>query len=316
MENGDQIMPAVSICIPAYGRPAELGEAIDSVLTQNYRDLEVIVSDDSGELGEVVERRADKRLRYFCNPTNFGMARNWTASLDRATGEYIGLLMDDDRLLPGFLESVVPPLQDDSTLGITFSNHLFSNGRRVWQRDCRLVEGKYAEFLTLLLVHKPVAVSAALMRREVWEAIRPLPDLLTADLYMHLRVAESGWSFYYVDRPLMVYRVHQGQLSSNEVPFREDNVRLWNYFQFVDSEAEVLRRRHLAGALVQRAASRAKQGQLDKAREDVSQARRLKSSQGYRLWVLSTLLRWPKAINFSVRFWNLWSSDRAIEIYK
>src|SRR2546425_3765166 len=114
----------VSICIPAYGRPEELGVAIESVLSQDFEELEVVVGDDSGDLEPVVNRFGDPRVRYLRNPRRLGMAGNWNAVLDRADGRLLGLLMDDDRLLPGFVRSTVSQFEEDPSLGVVFTNHL------------------------------------------------------------------------------------------------------------------------------------------------------------------------------------------------
>src|SRR3954451_9083207 len=117
--------PRVSICIPAYGRQRELREAIESVLAQYFEDLEVIVGDDSGDLGDVVRAVGDPRIDYRRNERRLGMAANWTSVMDRGRGEVIGLRRDDDRLLPGFVSRVVERFDADPAAGIVFTDHLF-----------------------------------------------------------------------------------------------------------------------------------------------------------------------------------------------
>jgi GT2 family glycosyltransferase len=264
--------PTFSICIPAYARPATLLTAIDSVLSQDFDDLEVIVGDDSGELEAVVHSRRDARVRYHRNPNRLGMAGNWNAVLDRAEGRFLGLLMDDDRLLPGFLRHTLKQLETDSSVGVVFTNHVFDEGGRLRPRECGLAQGRYENFLPHYLEHMPVAVSAAVMRREVWQHARPLPDLRTADVVLHVRAGLRGWPFYYIDEPLMAYGVHAGQLSSLE-QFREDVVEAWEQFDFEDPTCERLRRGRLAAALASRAGAHLKRGRTESAREDIARAR-------------------------------------------
>jgi glycosyltransferase involved in cell wall biosynthesis len=284
--------PAVSICIPAFGRPESLRTAIQSVLAQSFDDFEVLVGDDSGDLESALV--GDPRVRYFRNPTRVGMARNWNALLDRTRGRFVGLLMDDDELRPDFLRTVVSCFDEDSTLGVVFTNHYFRADGALRERDCELPEGRYEKFLLDLLRYRPVAVSASLMRREVWEQVRPLPDLLTADVVLHVRAALRGWPFFYVNRPLMVYRVHPGQLSRQEQSFRNDEVRAWDSFSFDDQDCERLRRRYLAEALTSRAAAHLKNDRIREARLDVARARALDSrSFGARGTIIRMLTRIP-----------------------
>lgn len=270
----------MSVCIPAYARPAELREAITSALDQTVAVREVLVGDDSGDLQAVVDDVADPRVVYVRNEPRLGMAANWTALLDRAKGSYLALLMDDDTLEPTFVEKCLAGMSVSPGIGVSFSNHYLQEGtvRRV--RDCRLPAGCHPSFLIPLMRLMPVAVSAALMRRSAWQQVSPLPDLLTADLYLHCRLAALGWSFYYVDEPLMTYRVHSGQLTGTSQQFREDGVRLWEILRFDDPAAERVRERALAQALISRAGQELQAGDTRPARRDLGHALRLSPRSG------------------------------------
>lgn len=287
--------PLVSVCIPAYRRPRELREALESVLAQDFDDLEVVVGDDSGEAEEVVRAVDDPRVRYIRNPIRLGMAGNWTSTLDNARGEYRALLMDDDVLLPGFLSETVRALEDDPSVGIAFTDHYFDVAGERRLRGCSLAGGRHENCVEIILRHRPlVAVSAAVMRTDVWERVRPLPDLLNADVVMHLRAAEAGWAFYYVDTPLMAYRVHAGQLTGNESRFRGDLVSAWDLFAFADPECEALRRRYLADALIARAATHLKEGEPEQAAAAAARARALVDRLDRRGAVVAALARKPR----------------------
>jgi glycosyltransferase involved in cell wall biosynthesis len=266
--------PLVSICIPTFSRPAELEEAIRSVLAQRYPRFEVVVSDNGTQGEAVVRRLADPRVRYFQNGTNRGLPANLNLSMDRARGDLIGLLMDDDLLLDDFIDRVVNRFESDASLDFVFTNHLIERGGRRRVRRCALAGGKYASFLVPALRHQPVAMSAALMRRRVWQAARPFPDLWTLDAAFYLRVAQAGFVFHYLDEPLMCYRVHAGQMSSDGQRFREDLVKLYDSLHFDDPECERIRRAHLARSLASMAASRLKHGRYPEAREAAMRARR------------------------------------------
>jgi glycosyltransferase involved in cell wall biosynthesis len=294
--------PLVSICIPAYARPVELREAILSVTSQSVRDLELLVGDDSGDLAEVVASVGDSRVVHVRNEPRLGMAQNWNALLDRARGRYVGLLMDDDRLLPGFLEETVARLDRDPRVGVAFTNHHFDRDGSLRDRRCALRDGRHDDFLAEYIRHMPVAVSAALMRREVWAGVRPLPDLLTADVVLHARAAAAGWAFDYVDRPLMAYRVHAAQQSTHEDRFRDDGVRAWESFA-ADGEAERLRRERLARALVGRAATALKRGRLGAARGDLARARDL-AGLGARGRALALLADHPSLVGPCRALWS------------
>lgn len=297
--------PRVSVCIPAYRRPNLLAAAIESVVEQEYADVEVLIGDDFGDAREAVEAVGDSRIRYVHNRVRLGMAGNWSALLDAAHGRYVGLLMDDDRLLPGYLDRTVRALDDNPSVGVAFTNHFFDQGGTLHERRCRLEQGLHRDFLTSLLRYKPVPVSAALMRREVWEQVRPLPDLLTADMVMHVRAAALGWSFFYVDEPLMSYRLHQGQLSRDGARFRDDAVKLWDQFVFENPDAERLRRQRLAQALVSRAGWRLQTRAFEQGAADAARARELGPGRiSLRSRLTLFFARHPRLAPPAVSLWN------------
>lgn len=306
----DVTSPAVSVCIPAYRRPAELRQAIASVLDQSFADFEVIVGDDSADLEHVVAEFTDPRVRYVRNDRRLGMVGNWTRLLDLAQSPYRSLLMDDDILLPGFLDATVPILRADSTTGVAYSNNYFARGDEVVARNCDLAGGRHQPFLGLLLLHAPaVPISAAVMREEVWEQVKPLPDLLSADLVMYLRAAAAGWAFHYVDEPLMSYRVHADQQTGQPDRFRSDLVEAWGLFEFSEPKCEQMRRHYLAAALTGRAAEHIKSGRRDEAAADLQQVRALGAGGGARQVALTALSR--RRAPVAPAMW-LWQTMRKI----
>jgi glycosyltransferase involved in cell wall biosynthesis len=89
----------ISICIPAYKNVAFLKRLLDSIAIQDFRDFEVIVSDDSPheEVGRLCGQYEDRfPLRYFRNEQPLGTPENWNAAIRKATGSWIKLMHDDD----------------------------------------------------------------------------------------------------------------------------------------------------------------------------------------------------------------------------
>lgn len=115
--------PTVSVIIPSYNSAAFLGEAIESVLSQRYSDLELIVIDDGStdETLDVLRSFKDPRLLAH-RQDNTGLAGARNAGMERARGEYISFLDADDRWLPGKLQSDVAILQTMPSVGIVVSN--------------------------------------------------------------------------------------------------------------------------------------------------------------------------------------------------
>lgn len=267
--------PEVSILIPTYRRPQMLRRAIASALSQDAPvAIEVIVGDDADEGAAIASEFDDARLRYGANGERLGMAGNWNRLCDMARGDYLLLLNDDDRLLPGFVGTCVSAFHRMPDLGVVFTNHFFDREGRWEIRRCELPPGRHENFSAKLLEYNPVPVSASLFRRTAWEQARTLPDTGSADLVLWGRIAERGWPFFYVGDPLMVYLPHAASVSG-ALSFRYDGVVALEALTMSDPEAERLRRQRLADALVARASAHVLEGNGRGATADLSRAEQL-----------------------------------------
>lgn len=99
--------PLVSIIMPAYNAEASLGNALNSVLAQDYSALEIIVVDDGSSDGtqQLCESYGD-RIRYI-RQENAGASVARNRGIDEARGELIGFLDSDDLYLPGKIRKLV-----------------------------------------------------------------------------------------------------------------------------------------------------------------------------------------------------------------
>ena len=96
--------PLVSVLMPAYRADPFIERAVDSVLLQSYRHLEVVVSPDDGQSYAWLLQKSDARVRVLnsdCVRSGPGAARN--RALESARGEYYTVLDADDYWLPGYL---------------------------------------------------------------------------------------------------------------------------------------------------------------------------------------------------------------------
>ena len=93
-----QSSPVQSIIIPTYNRKEFIADAINSVLSQTQKSLEVIVVDDCSTDGtaDFVKSIADERVHYLRNEKNSGLEFNRMIGLRQARGKYITFLDDDD----------------------------------------------------------------------------------------------------------------------------------------------------------------------------------------------------------------------------
>lgn len=113
-------MSLVSVLIPAYNAERMISRAIDSALSQNSTDIEILVVDDASTDGTaaLVSARAstDERIRLLRREINGGPAATRNVGLQAARGDWIALLDADDMMLPGRIERMLSDASDEDVL--------------------------------------------------------------------------------------------------------------------------------------------------------------------------------------------------------
>ncbi len=268
--------PLVSIAIRAYRR-RWLHEAIDSVLSQTHSDLELVLYDDAGDLEDVARTYADPRLRYHRATARYGPSGRFLAAAALCRGRYLGMLDDDDRYEPTFVERLVGVLERDSEVGVAFC-------RTTWQNDhTRHVpfdprpEGRQPHAAADMIGHgRIVTPSLMLMRRSALDATQrahPMPDGVAPDLFLNVGLAVTGWQHWLVDEHLSICRWHSGQLSRRFPSARDVAIATWQALPLDDAALAKARQSQLARTLLLRALERLQTGDTSGARTDLASAR-------------------------------------------
>jgi glycosyltransferase involved in cell wall biosynthesis len=135
---------AVSVIIPVYNRVSELRRAIQSVLSQTWQPVEILVVDDGSEqdIETVCASFHDDRVRYLRNPVhkNANVARN--RGIREARGEYIAMLDSDDEFLPSHLERRLAKIREWDCDGIVGGAYVIEHGRKRAQSSRPLKPGE------------------------------------------------------------------------------------------------------------------------------------------------------------------------------
>ncbi|EKD36572.1 MAG: glycosyl transferase family 2 [uncultured bacterium] len=134
-------MKKISVAIPAYNQAHFIEQALDSVLAQDYPNLEVVVSDNAStdDTPGVMQRYlSDPRVRYFRNPTNLGMVGNFKKTLyEYSTGELILHIDGDDYFTDPHYLSEAAEMMERHNLIMVFARY-----RSLYEKDHTLVEDK------------------------------------------------------------------------------------------------------------------------------------------------------------------------------
>ncbi|HSE18857.1 MAG TPA: glycosyltransferase family A protein [Pyrinomonadaceae bacterium] len=124
----------VSVIIPVFNYDRYLGEAIESVLSQTYQHIEVIVVDDGStdRSAEVAKSFADRGVRY-CHQVNAGIGPARNTGVELAQGEFIAFLDADDRWPAEKIERQLRAFESDPSLAMCFGQAVQLHNGPEWE---------------------------------------------------------------------------------------------------------------------------------------------------------------------------------------
>lgn len=213
-----------------YERWDYLHTAISDALGQTYRNIEVIVSDDS------IDSRADRllasvddpRLVVRHNERTLGPGGNFVAAARSAQGEFIASLNDDDRWKPQFLQAMLDALEAEPEAVLAFCDHDVIDERGKVDRELtEATSRRYGRQRLRVGLHKPF-IELALVRKSVFfaNAVVVRRDALALDELARARIrgdwdefccyltSRSGAGAVYVGERLAQHRSHASQLTA------------------------------------------------------------------------------------------------------
>ena len=121
-----------SILIPAYNRPEELENLIDSIINQSFNNYEILVSDDCSpkkiQTKNISKKYIDRQeVRFFFQEQNLGERKNKNFLISKASGKYIILIGDDDLLNDESLSLLFNHINNASECDIYYFGYTLQN---------------------------------------------------------------------------------------------------------------------------------------------------------------------------------------------
>lgn len=163
-------MPEVSVTIPTYNRSSLVREAIESVLSQTFNDLEVVVVDDGStdDTRSVVKAIDDARVKYYYK-NNDGCASARNLGIAKCTGEYISFLDSDDLWPKNFLDVMLNHLESKPEYGCVYCpiTLVYPDGRK--KESYRVEQCKSGQLTKDLFKTNFIWLQATVFRKSVLE---------------------------------------------------------------------------------------------------------------------------------------------------
>ena len=119
--------PLVSVLIPTRDRPDMLHKALNSVLNQDYKNLQIILHDNSTNIdskSHIIDLLEDDRVQYIKTKDDLSMTENWNTGYSHCNGEFFVRLDDDNIYTPDFISSSINDIVSNN-LSLMISSALY-----------------------------------------------------------------------------------------------------------------------------------------------------------------------------------------------
>jgi len=202
-------MPKVSVLIPVYNTiEDQLQLAIESILSQSFKDFELIIVNDGSTAQHVeciVKSFNDDRIRYYYNEQNMGISKTRNYLIDLAQGEYLAIMDHDDISMPDRLEKQVAFFDTHPQYGVVSARQKIMHSGKVSKHPMHDEDIKILFMEGCFMVH-----SCTMLRKSVLDEhqIRYEEEFSPAEDYAIYCRLLPYTKFHNLDDILLHYRDH------------------------------------------------------------------------------------------------------------
>lgn len=213
--NKNMLNPAISIVMPFYNTKKYLRESIDSILTQTFRDFELLLIDDGSTDNSlnIISLYDDERIRLIRNTHDFIKSLN--LGIAESRGKYIARMDSDDIMLENRLAIQYNFMENNPDIDICGSwMETFGGDERIVQ-----VPIFHKDIMNLFFHECPICHPTVMMRKKSIQGYQSypnlyLPDYIYAEDYkLWLDLIIAGFRFVNIPKPLIQYRLSESQVT-------------------------------------------------------------------------------------------------------
>ena len=234
----------ISVIVPVYKVVPYLRQCIESIISQTYRDLEILLIDDGSpdECGEICEeyKEKDHRVRVF-HTENHGLSAARNLGLQYAKGEYIGFIDSDDWIEPEMYEVLLRRLHE-SEYDIVVCGYEVISDKKI--KEWKQVEAvcDHNDALTSLIKEKinnavwnKLYSKELLQKSEIDDALFPEGENYEDIAVMH-RIVDNAKSVAIMPEMLYHYRIRLGSITKtntakNLIDYADARFSRYYYFR-------------------------------------------------------------------------------------
>lgn len=202
----------VSVIIPVYNGAKYIRDAIDSVISQTYYPIEILVIDDGSQdtTWEII--KSYQPMVKGISKTNGGVASALNVGIFKASGEYIAWLSHDDIFFPRKIEEQVNFMEDHPEIGVCYTDFDIVDADKTYVNTVHVTWYPRQEMARRFLRSMYINGSTTMIRKLCFEKVGQFNEMLkrTQDLELWLRIA-NFYEFGHLPQTLLQSRNHPEQ---------------------------------------------------------------------------------------------------------
>lgn len=204
-------MPLVTVLMPVHNGEKYLREAVDSILSQGFRDFEFLAVDDGStdRSLEILKSYEGPRFRVVRHRKNRGLIRTLNESFASIRTKYVARMDCDDAALPGRLQRQVDFMEKNPGISVLGGAMVVVRGGHARMSRFPI---EHDDILAHCFFESAVSHPTTFLRRKSLDGFKPLfhADFVAAEDYdLWSRMLRKGLRFHNLPHPLLRYRAHE-----------------------------------------------------------------------------------------------------------
>jgi len=222
--------PLVSIIINCYNGEDFLDECIQSVISQNYKNWEVIFWDNKStdRSAEIFNSYRDTRLKYFCATEHTSLYKARNLAIEKSKGELIAFI-DCDDLWESKKLNLQVPIFDNPDVSLVYSNLWLLKKNLKNKKKFIRKKSPSGYIYKKLLSEYNLGIITAVFRKKVLKNMKKIFDerfSIIGDFDFFLKLSKDHY-FHYIDTPLAYYRIHEKNYSALYKEKEMEEFNIW-----------------------------------------------------------------------------------------
>lgn len=234
--------PLISVIVPIYNVEKYLNKCVDSIINQEYTNLEIILVDDGSpdNCGRICDeyKGKDSRIKVI-HKENGGLSSARNAGLDIATGDYIGFVDSDDYIEPDMYSKLLQAIaKENCSLAICGTAYVFEDGKRIEKTLAgNVLVMNFEEALTEMNQYRYFDMGAwsKLYNAKLFADIRFPVGRLSEDFFIMFKIFDKAQKIVFVSDPVYNYVQRKDSISRGKKINRDFEYAAKKQMEYLDA---------------------------------------------------------------------------------